>query len=144
MNMAAAARSWDSSAKALIGSAKVPIRNLRPERSRKRLGYEDLNLKNVDRLIWSFALDKCRPFENGNRVPVVLSDTVLRRVLAQNHLNIAELQNVPPPTLHLDDDTLLTYLHGRHRLAAAEQFLHPNEQWWGVDLYRSHGQCYAW
>jgi hypothetical protein len=140
--MMAAATPWAWPARALIGSAKVLIRNLRPERpekSRKRSGDGRPNQKNVERLIGLFALETCRPFEQANRIPVVLSDPVLQRVLARNQLKIEDLKSESLPAIYLDDGTSLTYLDGLHRLAAGELFLDPNDQWWGVDLYRSHG-----
>jgi hypothetical protein len=140
--MMAAATPWASQARALIGSAKVLIQNLRPERpekSRKRLGHGRPNQKNVERLVGLFALETCRPFEQANRIPVVLSDPVLQRVLARNRLKIEDLKSESLPAIDLDDGTSLTYLDGLHRLAAGELFLDPNDQWWGVDLYRSHG-----
>jgi hypothetical protein len=141
--MTAAASSWGLQSRAFVGSASVLIRDLHPETSRKRSPSGEPDQKNVERLIDLFVLDKCRRFEHANRIPVLLSDTVLRRVLARNHLNIEELHNERPPAINLDEGTSLTYLRGRHRLAAAEQFLDPDDQRWGVNLYRSHGQYRA-
>ncbi|KAK3061229.1 hypothetical protein LTS18_006731, partial [Coniosporium uncinatum] len=56
--------------------------------------------------------------------------------LLHNGVQHCELKNVEePPRLAFSATAPLLYVHGRHRLAAAEEFLEPIDRWWTAELY---------
>lgn len=122
---------------ALLGSAKIDIRNLllriKDVRDRKKLGKDD---KNIQRLFDIFLQEKCRRGDPRNRVPVVVSQEDLDRILRLNHVERSNLRDSALPLLKkIPDDVTLVCLHGYHRMFAGQRYLDPADQWWGVNLY---------
>jgi hypothetical protein len=110
-------------ARAFCGSVKIPLDKLRHEELPDN--PRQLDDKNVARLLDVFQKRGCQPREPDNHVPALISRSALPevRVRADGDFQL------------FDPDQPLTYLHGRHRLEAARQFLTGNERWWIVDLY---------
>ncbi|OCT52720.1 hypothetical protein CLCR_09503 [Cladophialophora carrionii] len=114
--------------KAYIGSARVRCASLvhaeSPEAS--------LDSAKLKRLINIFALSGCQRLDENHRIRVLLTEDEHRKLT-----HIISPQSLSEPALPLIDlgDGRLTYLHGRHRLAACQSVMPPWDQWWGVDFY---------
>ncbi|KAL8939684.1 MAG: hypothetical protein Q9216_003224 [Gyalolechia sp. 2 TL-2023] len=118
------------------GTAKVALRHLQFTESGQNPELH-LDPKNIARLVQVFSIEGCHRLDPANHVPALISENVLSRCLQKNSLSKANLllQKRTPPDLKLDDDIVLSCLHGRHRIAAAQEVLLPIEKWWTVDLY---------
>lgn len=103
-----------------LGTARIRLEHLRFES-----GVRDYDEKNVARLINVFKLEKCQREAPKNRIPAIISSTML-----------GEWQRSEQPTelLLSSADTILC-LHGKHRVIAAREFLLERDQWWIVSLY---------
>ena len=116
--------------RAYLGSAKLALHKIEfvdnPANSAR-----PLDPKNVNRLMSIFELEGCFRLEKRNRVPVLLSEENFARAKTSGK---TFAKPGDPDWLLLD--TSVKCLHGRHRIAAANQVLGPGEKWWVVDIYR--------
>jgi hypothetical protein len=118
------------------GSASIKLKHLVFENDQVP-GTRPLDRKNVARLIKIFELQECRRLEPNHYVPAVISEEILNTALQKAGISQANLLTKDePPQLCLDNSIKLTCLHGKHRLAAADEFLLPGDKWWVVDLYK--------
>lgn len=119
------------------GTAKIYLRHLKFARGdQNAAGDLHLNPKNVARLLQIFHLEGCHRLDPANHIPALIRPDLLERCLTRSGVSKVDLlRRHTPPFLELEDNQLLVYLHGRHRLAAAQDFLLPLDKWWTVDLY---------
>ena len=118
------------------GSAKIDLRHLNFDSDTSYL-----DPKNITRLVQIFELEDCLRLELEHRIPAVISDDVLQHSLNTSGFNRNDLFTPGiPPKLEFPAQIALKCLHGKHRIAAAREFLEPLEKWWTVDLY-SNGTC---
>ena len=75
-----------------------------------------------------FKLAGCQRLEEGNHIPVLVDRLKLENLGLQE----SDKQGTPRYIVPNFD---VVYLHGRHRVEAAKQFLHPDDRWWVVDVY---------
>ena len=109
--------------RSFYGSFKIPLEKLRhenlPENPRQ------FDEKNVERLVNVFKKEGCQRREAENHVPALISRP--------------EISSVPPRAEEdlpsYNPSNPLVFLHGRHRLEAAQRFLREQDRWWVVDLY---------
>ncbi|KAJ5369939.1 uncharacterized protein N7496_006031 [Penicillium cataractarum] len=114
------------------GTAKININQMVPHPSVS----PHVNLKNVERLCEIFDKEGCRRLDIYNHVSAVVSRQQLDALQATG-VNLSELQTNHPdhyPHLHFSTGSI-KFLHGQHRLKAAEHYLPSIDQWWIVDLY---------
>lgn len=81
----------------------------------------------------------CDRTNDKNYIPAVISHGDLTTLLHNTHISERHL------SLTLADATfrpeivtnhlLIPCLHGKHRIAAAKQFCHPNDLWWTIELF---------
>jgi hypothetical protein len=109
--------------RAFRGSVRIPLEKLQHEDP--PLNPRQQDDKNISRLVESFRRDGCYRLEPGNHVPVLISESELPKELSHDN-EALPLYNPKKP---------LTFLHGRHRIEAAREFLTEGEQWWVVDVY---------
>ena len=121
------------------GSAKIHLRHLQFNELEQRMLRGDFHLdqKNVARLNKIFEIQDCLRLESDHHVPAMISEKLLQLSIRASGLsNGGELLDRRiPPTLQLPPTTSLQCLHGRHRIAAARNFLLPDDKWWIVNLY---------
>ena len=117
---------------AFRGSFKCPLHALRPEAIDVRPRQTDP--KNIARLVGIFKSNQCRRLEPENHVIALVADDALRSWIAQVG-GAARLAVQDAEPIMLRPTVPLVYLQGLHRLEAAKRFLHPDDQWWVVDLY---------
>jgi hypothetical protein len=120
--------SYRGSAKVLLSSFYHPPTNEQPRA---------LDRKNVNRLKTIFREQGFRRKDPHNHVPVLLGEEALRLALQRSNVQEKDLINHPadtPPLLELETHSL-RYLHGRHRLMAAEDLLVQKDRWWIADIY---------
>ena len=85
-----------------------------------------------------FALEGCRKADEKHRIPVLIEKAQWTAVQSHRHGS----DDTGLPLLHLPQNgEKLTYLHGRHRLAAAYCVLPERDRWWGVDFYDSNSRA---
>ena len=106
-----------------------------------QLVYEDLltnprqlDPKNVNRLREIYQLEGCRRFDPEHRIPALIDELTLNRGLQKAGIAPATLNSFAEPQL-LGFEKGIIYLHGRHRLEAAKDFLEADDKWWVVDLF---------
>ena len=114
---------------AFRGCIKCPLELLQHE----DVGVDprELDAKNVTRLVEIFKLEGCRRLEVEHHIPASISRDEFGGLNRQVGGRIKE--NSEP--LPVKPSRNLTYLHGKHRIGAARQYLHPDDKWWVVDLY---------
>jgi hypothetical protein len=118
------------------GSALIDLKHLVFE-SDQVPGTRALDHKNVARLVQIFELEGCHRLEPEHHVPAIISEKILSDALQRSQVSQAALlKHDQPPRLRFDDTVRLTCLHGKHRLAAADEFLLPGDKLWVVDLYK--------
>jgi len=116
--------------RAYCGSALVAFVTLKP-----RLGSQkSLDARKVLRLYQIFAVEGCRRLDEGNRLRAIINEEEYN--LYSSTFDRGGQIDLP----RLRAESPITYLHGRHRLAAAEVFLHSDDHWWAVDFYREQGR----
>ena len=118
--------------KSFCGSAKIWICKLQPEDM--YINPRQLDPKNVARLKNVYQLEGCHRFEPEHHIPVITKINVLEQALQRANISMSRIKSLDEPTF-LEFDDNLTYLHGRHRLEAAKEFLPPDENWWIADFY---------
>ena len=123
------------------GSAKVQLKHLYFESDKESDSASFLDHKNVARLVQIFKLEGCNRLDLEHRVPVIIDEELLQRSLHQTGVASGDLlKRHIPPDLTFPASTSLRCLHGRHRIAAARDFLELGHKWWTVDFY-SDGLC---
>ena len=120
-----------------LGTVRLKLRHLNVEHQ----GPEDtyLDPKNVTRLLGVFKLEGCLRLNEEHHVPAIINRGAFQDALIASEVQAEKLLSPqggdPPPELKLPADMKITCLHGKHRLAAAHQFLGPGDKWWMVSLY---------
>jgi hypothetical protein len=119
---------------ASLGSVKV--------RELNRLVFEDidvpgsraLNLTRVKNIIHRFNHEGCRRLDPLTWIPCEVSKSFLQSVLTVDSRN---LRRDLPTDLELPEGSGLHCLQGQHRIAAAVEWLEPNDHWWNLIIYDS-------
>ncbi|KAJ5602076.1 hypothetical protein N7510_011610, partial [Penicillium lagena] len=119
---------------ASLGSVKV--------RELNRLIFEDidvrgsraLNQSHVKNIIHRFNHEGCRRLDPLTWIPCEVSKSVLQSLLQVDSIN---LYIDRPTDLRLPEGSELLCLQGQHRIAAAVEWLEPNDIWWNLILYDS-------
>lgn len=114
------------------GSAKVWLRQLRAEDV--HVSPRQLDPKNVTRLLRIYQLEGCLRLEPEHHIPVIIEEAILESSLRRANVSRAVMRGLGEP-MQLDFEVEVTYLHGQHRLAAAQNFLTLDDKWWVADLY---------
>ncbi|KAL2048962.1 hypothetical protein ABVK25_010815 [Lepraria finkii] len=113
------------------GSAKIHLRHLNYDSD-----TSFLDPKNVARLVQIFELEGCLRLDLEHHIPAVIGNDVLQHSLNASGVNRNDLFTPGiPPTLDFPAQVALTCLHGKHLIAAAQEFVEPLDKWWTVDLY---------
>jgi len=116
-------RIFREKSRAFCGSYKIQLGKLQPE----GLPYNprQLDKNNVSRLVNVFQNEGCLRRQPENHVPALISRACLATVPRKKEadLQVLELNNA------------VVYLHGRHRIEAAQKVFLGSERWWMVDLY---------
>ena len=113
------------------GYALVRMHQLQLQTGRK------LNDKHVARLRKIFQQEGCFHYDHRHSVPVVINESLLLDALNRQHPGLHQLPKTgeDAPALRFAADVQITCLHGRHRIAAAEQILGLPDQWWIVEVF---------
>ena len=122
---------------AYLGTAKIRIAHIACEGGSTQ-GQNDLDEKNVARLLRIFDIEGCRPEEWP--IDAVVSPNALQAALNYSALSQSDL-TTGGKLLEFPNGADVTCIHGKHRLAAGEYHLPPPESWWTVKLYRN-GELY--
>lgn len=119
------------------GTAKIYLRHLKFACDKQNVaGNLHLDAKNVSRLLQIYHIEGCHRLDPANHIPALIGPDILKRCLIRSGVSKVDLlRRHTPPFLELEDDIVLVYLHGRHRIAAALDYLLPLDKWWTVDLY---------
>ena len=115
------------------GFARVDLSCLSPAFSLNRVVCH----KHVERLKAIFSEQGVRRNDPDHRIPVLISEELLSQTLLNSNLSERDLFDRSlndPPILNLPEESL-HYLHGRHRILAAQDILLPIDRWWIVDIY---------
>lgn len=107
-----------------------------------RLVFEDidvrgsgaLNHSRVKNIIHRFNHEGCRRLDPLTWIPCEVSKSVLQSLLTVDSRN---LRIDLPTDLKLPEGFALHCLQGQHRVAAAVEWLEPNDLWWNLILYDS-------
>lgn len=116
------------------GTAKIKISCLQFEaQSREQF----LRPKNIQRLKRIFATEGCHRFVPEHYIAALISQPDLEAAIQRSGTSQAALLRTveEPPKLEILEFRPLKFLHGRHRLQAASEYLSPDDDWWIVDLY---------
>lgn len=118
------------------GFARIDITHLRPSTYQQA---QFLQLKNVQRLKRVFSTEGCHRLDPAHRVVALISDEELQASIRVSRTSQWGLlhgsKDEQPPRLIFPGNTVLRVLHGRHRLAAAQEYLSRDDAWWTVDIY---------
>ncbi|KAK3082157.1 hypothetical protein LTS18_001997 [Coniosporium uncinatum] len=116
------------------GFALVRLHDLRADSGESGFGL--VAPKNVARLIEVFRTEGCHRRHKENFVTALVGRQQLDDALLHNGVQHCELKDVEePPHLTFPATVPVLYIRGRHRLAAAEEFLEPTDRWWTAELY---------
>jgi len=116
------------------GFALVRLHDLRRDSGEPGFGLFDP--KNVARLMEVFRTEGCHRRHKENFVTALVGRQQLDDALLHSGVQHCELKNAEePPQLVFPATAPVLYIHGRHRLAAAEGFLEPTDRWWTAELY---------
>ncbi len=107
------------------GSVKVPICKLTAEDM--LTNPRQLDPKNVARLRNIYLLEGCHRLDPQHHVPVLIDQFALDQALRKDNISRSSLKSFDEPKL-LSVDRNITYLHGRHRLEAAKDFLEADDK----------------
>jgi hypothetical protein len=101
--------------------------------------------KHVDRVIWIFRKEGCRPLEVGHHIPAVVDQHQLNAALDDARRKGRWTADSLPTSYaavitkkgypELDFPGGIECLRGRHRIQAAKECREVTEEWWIVDLY---------
>ncbi|KAI9773394.1 MAG: hypothetical protein M1840_007609 [Geoglossum simile] len=117
------------------GSALINIKHLTFEDDRVP-GTRPLDEKHVAWLVQVFELEGCDRSEEDHHIPAIVSKTTLSDALKRSSIpEDTLLKHDEPSRLRFDDKVRLTCLCGRHRIAAADEFLLPGDKLWVIDLF---------
>ena len=131
MNDEAESQRFNEKRAHFLGSAKLFLELLHFEEA-----PEFLNQKNIKRLEKIFELEGCLRLDPEHHIPVIIDLETLTQSLDQSDVRRGELfTSTTPPELLLPRRYRVNCLHGRHRVAAARNFLFASDRWWTVDLY---------
>lgn len=97
--------------------------------------------RQADFLVDCFQKEGCHRLPLCNHVPAIIDqeslDAAMQR-LGRTADDLLTNDEVPDyPLLEFPTGFHLECLHGRHRIEAGREFLHPGDDWWTVDLYLS-------
>lgn len=101
--------------------------------------FEDINVpgsralaqSRIDHFLHRFELEGCRRLDPLTWIPSEIPSSELQK-LADNGLSVGGITD-----LQLPEGQVLYCFQGQHRIAAALQWLPPNDRWWNFDLYDS-------
>ncbi|KAK5093233.1 hypothetical protein LTR70_004876 [Exophiala xenobiotica] len=111
--------------RAYRGSALVAFSSLKPQLGAQK----SLDGKRVLKLCRIYQVEGCKRFDESNHIRALVTDGDLA-------LYGRTITTTSSPYLNrLNTAYTVQYVHGRHRLAAAEAFLLAEDHWWPVDFY---------
>jgi hypothetical protein len=98
--------------------------------------------RQADFLVDCFQKEGCHRVPLCNHVPAIIDqeslDAALQRLGGTADDDLLTNDEEPNyPLLEFPTGFRLECLHGRHRIEAGREFLHPGDDWWTVDLYLS-------
>jgi hypothetical protein len=130
------AESPDGKSKCHLGRARIALSSLVTSSC-----HRQVSRSNIDRLKRIFEREGCLRADAENYVPCVIDAESLRTALSLSSLTAQQIRlsgedSLPPPLL-LPDQSMISCLHGQHRLLAAREYLEEDDQWWTVDLYHT-------
>lgn len=119
------------------GCAKVHLQHLRFEEQLDLLAQAIfLDVKNITRLEKVFDIEVFLRLDPEHHSPVVINDYDLEESCQRSGVASGELfTSRIPPALNFTAGYSIRCLHGRHRIAAAQNFLLAGDKWWTVDFY---------
>ena len=92
-------------------------------------GSQAFRKSRVDSIIHRFEQEGCRRLDPLTWIPCEVSGTDLQPLVEANSGYFQDLQLLGDLNLHC--------FQGQHRIAAALQWLDPNDHWWNFDIYDS-------
>ncbi|KAF2158949.1 hypothetical protein M409DRAFT_38039 [Zasmidium cellare ATCC 36951] len=97
----------------------------------------ELNNKHVAKLRKIFQLEGCYHYDHRHSIPVIMNESLLLDALSRQHPGLDQLPTTgeEAPALRFAADVQVICLHGRHRIAAAEQTLGLLDRWWIVEVF---------
>ncbi|GLA67336.1 hypothetical protein AtubIFM54640_010316 [Aspergillus tubingensis] len=117
---------------AYLGSARICLDNLYFAPHASRIDNE----KCEARLLNLFRDYSCDRDAYENRIPVAVSQELLRQALEKANMPISSIREAVPPFLPLPSTIELLALRGRHRWKAAKRFYNePTDRWWTVVFF---------
>lgn len=84
---------------------------------------------NIDRLLHRFDYEGCRRLDPLTWIPCKIKFSELQPLLSES------FSSSDPREITLPDGFNLSCFQGKHRIAAARQWLAPNDIWWNFNLY---------
>lgn len=121
---------------AYLGSARICLDNLYFAPHASRIDNE----KCEARLLNLFRDYSCDRDAYENRIPVAVSQELLRQALEKANMPISSIREAVPPFLPLPSTIELLALRGRHRWKAAKRFYNePTDRWWTVVFFDANG-----
>ena len=124
---------FDSKQRMFLGTARVSLGQL--DFVRAPSTCRDIDPKNVKRLLGIFKLEGCLRLEPDPSISAIVARRAFVVALDRAGVTLdALLTRMEPPLLDFSDLSIVC-LYGRHRIAAAKQFLDPFKDWWVVNFY---------
>ena len=113
------------------------------------LRFEDITIAprqydhtNVSRLVQVFKDVGCKRPPEENHVAALISTERLQQIreeISEENRGGRKAKDQDMQSVSRNGLSLLC-LQGRHRIEAAKRFLHPDDRWWMVDLYKEEGE----
>ncbi|KAB8256767.1 hypothetical protein BDV32DRAFT_152923 [Aspergillus pseudonomiae] len=120
---------------AILGSVKLRQLDQLLFEGLEVYGTKSLDQRNVKHLLHRFGKEGCRRMDPLTWIPAELSPSELQQLLALNSLH--GLTRADPKEIKLQQNWKLRCLQGKHRVAAANQWLDYSDIWWNFILYDS-------
>jgi hypothetical protein len=103
------------------------------------LSFPPLRSLEEDRLLSlkrSFEKNGCLQVDPRYSIQAVIADAELQQAARESSITLEELRaSLEPPELRFNLGYHLECCKGKHRAAAAAEYLPPDRHWWVVDLY---------
>ncbi|KAI9883966.1 MAG: hypothetical protein M1823_004244 [Watsoniomyces obsoletus] len=122
-----------------LGTVRIPLSAIHHHRA--MLGNpRAISCSKVGRLKKIFHHEGCRRWDPKNYISALVEDTTFQVALRRSALNADSIRSTATtetiPQLHQDSGIRVQCLQGRHRIAAATEYLEGDDRWWMVKLFQ--------
>ncbi len=100
---------------------------------------QPISHRQVTKLKKIFGKEGCRRWDAKNYISALVDDAILHEALRRSAVDASSILSIGTgsiPKLELNSGIQVYCLQGRHRIAAATEFLDGHDRWWTVKLYQ--------